>query len=119
MATFLINIRGASDEEVSGMETLLQEQGIAHYRTDAGRWRLGVEALWLNHRDDYTEARALIDQFQETFSAERRELWQQLQAQGQAPGFLQYLFAHPFKASLTLLAIGAVLAVSLLPFIGW
>lgn len=119
MAQLLINTRGATEEEVTGMEAVLEERGIACYRTDAGRWRLGVDALWVTRDQDYDEARALVDQFQEAFSRERREHWQQLQAQGQAPTFIQHLLARPLKVGLALVAIVVVATISLLPFMGW
>ncbi|HEY7884209.1 MAG TPA: DUF6164 family protein [Cellvibrionaceae bacterium] len=116
MAKLLIKIRGATAEEVEGMVALLEEQQIACYLTDAGRWRIGVEALWLTHDDQYDRARELIDEFQQNFSRERREHWQQLRESGQAPTFLQQLFMHPIKVLLALVGITIIAAISLLPF---
>ncbi len=119
MAKLLINIRGATEEEVIGMEAALEAQRIPCYRTEAGRWRLGVEALWVTRDQDYEEARRLVDEFQKAFSRERRQYWHDLQARGQAPTFFQHLFANPLKVGLALVGIAAVAALSLLPFMGW
>lgn len=117
MARLLIKTRGATEEEIEGMQQLLQEHQLACYHTDAGRWRIGVDALWIANEEDYPRARELVEQFQQDFSRERREHWQQLQAQGQAPTFIQGLFMQPVKVVLALVGIAAIAAISIVPFV--
>ncbi|BFM19982.1 hypothetical protein R50076_10310 [Gilvimarinus japonicus] len=108
---------GASAEEVDGLIELLQNQGIACYTTQAGRWRLGVDGLWLVNDKDVTRARELGGEFQYHFSQESRADFERRLAEGTAPTFASQLRQRPLVVIGTLLAIAAIAMLSLLPLL--
>lgn len=111
----LMRTTGASAEEVDGLIELLQERGIVCYTTHAGRWRLGVDGLWLAHEEDLPRARELGGEFQYQFSKESREHFKRRLAQGTAPTFTSQLRQKPLIVVGAVLGIAAIALLSLLP----
>ncbi|MDO3381984.1 DUF6164 family protein [Gilvimarinus algae] len=116
MAVLLMKTGGASAEEVDGMIVRLDEAGIANYTTEAGRWRLGVDGLWLVHKEELDEATSLLAAYQREFSRDSRECYRAMAARGET-GFGHQLKRHPLKVCLGLVGVAAILALSILPFI--
>jgi len=106
---------GASAEEVDGLIELLHNEGVVCYSTDAGRWRLGVDGLWIAHDADLPKAQELAGGFQYEFSQESRADFERRLAEGTAPTFATQLRQRPLAVIVTLLAIAAVAMLSLLP----
>src|SRR5690554_2236726 len=119
MATLLYRLANVSEEEAWEVRRLLNERGFDTYETNAGFWRLGVDAIWLSDITQLDEARAVLDHYQ----AERRERVQQEYAdqleRGQAPTLWQRFYHHPIRALLILLAVLAILALTLMPFLSF
>lgn len=116
MATLLMRTGGAEPAEVDGMMDVLLEHEIACYTTESGRWGLGVNALWLADDTNLNEARRLIAVFQEGYATKMKAAYKALEEEGVAPSFLSRLWAQPGVALLTLVALGIVILVSLVPF---
>jgi len=118
MATLLFRLANVSEEEAWEVRRLLNERGFDTYETHAGFWRLGVDAIWLSDATQLEEARAVLEHYQ----AERRERIQQEHAEqverGQAPTLWQRLYHHPVQMLLVLIAVLAILALTLVPFLG-
>ncbi len=106
---------GASAAEIDGLIELLQSEGIVCYTTDAGRWRLGVDGLWLADDKDVPRARELGAGFQYEFSKESRADFERRLAEGTAPTFASQLRQRPMVVIGTVLAIAAIAMLSLLP----
>ena len=106
----LFRLANVPDDEADDVRELLDNNGIDFYETDAGRWRLGVAALWLKDTSQLEEARGLIGRYQ----------YQRYQQAQQAPvqkSWWQVLQAHPLHLLMTLFSVIIVLGVSILPFL--
>lgn len=91
MACLLMKTHGASREEVDGLMAALEAQGIACYLTDAGRWRIGVDGLWLSDVADLARAEHICREFQASFAEQSRQLYRARQQSGEAVNFWSYL----------------------------
>lgn len=118
MATLLFRLANVSEEEAWEVRRLFNERGFDTYETHAGFWRLGVDAIWLSDATQLEEARAVLEHYQ----AERQQRIQHEHAdqreRGQAPTLWQRLYHHPVRMLLVLLAVLAILALTLVPFLG-
>lgn len=80
MSRFLFRLHNVPEDEITDVMKLLEDHDINYYRTEAGRWYLGVAAFWVTNDDDYPQARSLLDEYQkqryEAFSEEREALKQ-------------------------------------------
>lgn len=118
MSTLLIRLNGAPDDEIEELRTLLTDHAIDFYETDAGRWGFSVAGFWLRDKAQLEEARALIDHYQRQRAEQARSAHAQKRSAGQQETLLTRLAADPLRTLLYLLLIGAVLYLSLLPFLG-
>ena len=116
MGQLLMRTSGASFDEVAGLVDKLEEEGIAHYQTDSGFWRLGVDGLWVSDSADLERAKALLADYQAEYRQQIREEHRAQHARGEALGFMGQLWRQPLKVLLALVAVGAILALSLVPF---
>ncbi len=116
MARLLFKLANVPDDEAQDIRALLSENEIAFYETDAGFWRVGLDAIWLADNDQEVLARELLASYQQQRSLNHRENRAQLAAEGTAPSFIQFALQHPLRVLGAALAIGFVLALSLLPF---
>lgn len=118
MSVLLFRLGNVPDDEAEDIRRLLDEHGFETYETHAGVWRLGVAAIWLRDEEHKAAAREVIDRYQ----AERRQRLQQTQAdlveRGEHATLWRRLLRHPVRVMLTTLAIVAILALTLLPFLG-
>jgi len=117
MAVLLFKLHNVPDDEAEEVRTLLDEAELDYYETAAGRWRLGVDALWLRNNDDAPRARELLASYQRERSRLAREEQQQLEEQGLADNLFNRLQTQPGRVFLTLLGILAVLVIFFLPLV--
>lgn len=110
MARLLFRLNGVDMDEAEDVRQILEQAGIEFYETDAGRWRISLAALWLRHDEDYAQARALLDEYQQA-RAERMRA-----EAGALPGFWQRAQERPVDLVLVIIAISALLALMLWPF---
>jgi hypothetical protein len=106
---------GASAQEVDGLIERLQAEAIVCYTTDAGRWRLGVDGLWLAHDQDLPKARELAGEFQYEFSKESRADFERRLAEGSAPTFVSQLKQKPLMVIGAVVGVAAIALLSILP----
>jgi len=116
MARLLFRLANVPADEAEDIRTLLTEHEIGFYETDAGFWRVGLDAIWLLDNQREQDARALIAKYQRERSASHRNNCVQLEATGQAPGFGQMLLQQPLRVLGVVIAIVFVLGLSLIPF---
>ncbi|WP_020210859.1 DUF6164 family protein [Gilvimarinus chinensis] len=116
MSHLLMRTGGAHFDEVAGLIERLDAEGIEHYQTDSGFWRLGVDALWVRNRDDAERAKQVLQEYQAQYQQEAQAQHHALHARGEAPSFIGQLWRHPIKMLLALAAVAAILAISLVPF---
>lgn len=69
MAHLLFRLRHVTDEEALEVRQLLDEQGFDVYETQAGFFRLGVDAIWLRNTAQREAAEAALAAYQEKRSS--------------------------------------------------
>ena len=115
MGVLIFKLNNVPDDEADEVRALLQEAEIEFYETNAGRWRLGVDALWLHHREDEQQAKKLLADYQQERTRKAREEQQLLEEQGLADHFMNRVQTQPGRVLLTLVGILAVLFIFFLP----
>ncbi|PMR74609.1 DUF6164 family protein [Billgrantia endophytica] len=118
MSVLLFRLGNVPADEAEDIRRLLDEHGFDTYETQAGFWRLGVEAIWLRHDDQKDAARAVIDRYQEERRRRLRQEHADLAERGELPTLWRRLLRHPIQVLLVALAVLAILALTLLPFLG-
>lgn len=118
MAKLLFQLANVPEQEVEDVCQLLESKEIQFYQTEAGRWKLGVDALWVVDEESYINARQLIDEYQAELHRNIAEktlsnAYQPLSfTQGLYYGFKQ----RPLGMIATVLSIAIVLLFVLVPF---
>lgn len=117
MPNLLFRLNGVPDDEAQDIRVLLEENAIRFYETDAGFWRVGVDAIWLPDDAQLEQARALLDTYQQQRVEHQQQTYAVLQEQGRAPSLREKFAAQPFRILGLMVAILLVLALSLVPFL--
>ncbi|MGE6607534.1 DUF6164 family protein [Halomonas sp. NPDC076908] len=118
MAELLFRLRHVTDEEAMEVRDLLATHGFDTYETQAGFFRLGVDAIWLRNPHQHEAAKAALEAYQaERLERAQRE-HQQAVERGEQMTLWKRLAAHPMQVVLVLLAVGMIAALTLLPFLG-
>ncbi|MFG6665606.1 DUF6164 family protein [Halomonas sp. HNIBRBA4712] len=118
MAHLLFRLRHVTEEEAAEVRALLDEQGFDVYETQAGFFRLGVDAIWLADTRQREAAEAALDTYQQARLARERDAFEQARARGEAPTLWKRFLAHPVQVALTLVAVVVIALLTLLPFLG-
>ena len=115
MAELLFRLRHVTDEEAMEVRDLLAAHGFDTYETQAGFFRLGVDAIWLRNPHQHDAAIAALEAYQaERLERAQRE-HQAAVERGDAETLWRRLAAHPLQV---LLAVALIAALTLLPFLG-
>ncbi|QEI12141.1 DUF6164 family protein [Cellvibrio japonicus] len=117
MARLLFKLAQVPEDEAQEIRALLEDNSIAFYETDAGFWRVGLDAIWLPTGEQEEQARALIRDYQEQRRIRQQAVYAELAEQGDIPGFWQRARAHPIRFTGLLIAIVFILGLTLLPFV--
>lgn len=116
MATLLFKLRGVPDDEAEEVRALLREHEFNTYETEAGRWRIGVPAIWLADDGRVEEARAVLARYQaERLERVRREFAEK-KARGEIPGFWERAARDPLRVFGAVALVGALVALMVVPF---
>ncbi|NIC06432.1 DUF6164 family protein [Billgrantia bachuensis] len=118
MATLLFRLANVTEEEAWEVRRLLDEQGFDTYETQAGFWRLGVDAIWLRDPTQLEAAREVLERYQAERQARVQQEHADRVAEGDAPTLWRRLWQHPVQMLLVALAVLAILALTLAPFLG-
>ena len=116
MARLLFRLTNVPDDEAMDVRQLLDDNGIHFYETDAGRWKVGVDAIWLPDDEQYEQAKALLDDYQQQRTKSQQEAYAELEASGEAPTLAKKIAAHPIRFLAQVIAIVFILAISIVPF---
>ncbi|RUR30908.1 hypothetical protein ELY33_08860 [Vreelandella andesensis] len=117
MAHLLFRLRHVTDEEALEVRQLLDEQSFDIYETQAGFFRLGVDAIWLRDTSQREAAEAALAAYQENRQARVRREHEEAVASGNAPTLWRRFLAHPVKVVLVMIAVVLIALLTLLPFI--
>ncbi|MFC3116671.1 DUF6164 family protein [Cellvibrio fontiphilus] len=117
MARLLFKLAQVPDDEAQEIRNLLDEHQIAYYETDAGLFRVGLDAIWLADGSREEEARKLLGDYQSERAARQQQNYAQLVEAGQAPNLWQHFCAQPLRFIGLVIAIIFVAGLTLLPFV--
>ncbi|WP_075880603.1 DUF6164 family protein [Vreelandella massiliensis] len=118
MAHLLFRLRHVTDEEAMEVRQLLEAHGMDIYETQAGFFRLGVDAIWLRDPSQLNEAKALLAEYQAQRQDRARREHQAAIERGEAPTLWKRFTAQPLQVLLVLVAVVVIALLTLLPFIG-
>lgn len=117
MSILIFRLNGVGDDEADDVRTLFDDNGIDYYETDAGRWGVSVAALWLNNEDQLEEARALLDDYQQQRVLRIHSMNSDDPHYQKPMSIVERLKQAPLYYLSILVAIVAVLYLSLMPFL--
>lgn len=110
MAKLLFRLNGVFEEEANVVRQALDDAGFEYYETNQGRWGISVAAIWLPNKDDYPAARDLLDTVQEEWVEQVRGEY--------IPTFAERFRERPTAFIVTLLAVIAMIGLTVVPFVG-
>lgn len=116
MAKLLLNLRNVGDDEYADVCSLLDQHGIAWYRTEPSPWGISNGGLWLREDADHSRAKALMAGYQAERGLRIRAERAQALRDGTAETFGSLLRRRPLYVAMVLLAMVAAAALVLLPF---
>ena len=115
MAKLLLNLRNVPDDEADDVRALLDAHRIAFYETRPNHWGVSAGGIWVTEDDAFAEAKRLMGEYQQQRGARARAEYADAKRAGTAETFLMSLRAEPLRVALTVLAIGFVLGLMVLP----
>ena len=116
MAILLFKLNNVPDDEAMDIRELLEANDIYFYETNAGRWRLGVDAIWLTDTTNEERARELIKHYQAERTANQKKNYAELVESGQAPTLWQNFLKSPLRFVALIVAVIFILGITVLPF---
>mgnify|MGYP003145271603 CR=1 FL=1 len=117
MARLLFKLAQVPDDEAADIRALLNEHQIQFYETDAGFFRVGLDAIWLADGTQEEQARELLKAYQSERSLRQQQNYAQLVEAGQVPSVWQVFCAQPIRFIASALAIIFVAGLTLIPFL--
>ena len=117
MARLLFKLAQVPVDEAQELRVLLDEHQIRYYETDAGFFRVGLDAIWLSDNAQEERARELIREYQVARALQQQQNYAQLVEAGQVPSLWQHFCANPIRVIAALVAIVFVAALTLVPFV--
>lgn len=119
MAKLLFRMRDVPDDEAEEVRELLRQNGIPFFETFAGNWGISMPGLWLVNKQQFDEARALLDEYQVARSTRVKSqyLWQR--EQDEIRTFWESFRAEPVRFSVYLGLAALVLFLSLRFFVSF
>lgn len=107
MARLLLNLRNVPEDEHLEVRELLESHDIGYYETEPSRWMISFGAIWLQDEEREEEALSLLADYQE-----QRQVRERARYESEAPR--QH---NPLRLLASLVAIGVVLYLALMPFL--
>lgn len=117
MARLLFKLGNVPDDEAEDIRDLLNNHDIRFYETNAGFWRVGLDAIWLADTAQEEHARELIRTYQIERSIRQQENYAQLVEAGEVPSVWQRFCAHPIRFIALVAAIIFVAGLTVIPFV--
>lgn len=116
MACLIFKLKHVTQEEADEVRQLLADNNIGIYETDTGLFGTSVAGFWLVDDGDEATAKALLDNYAKERLQRVRGEYQRQRQLGQVETFWQRCKTQPLRLGLAVLAIGAILSLSVLPF---
>ena len=119
MAKLLFRMRDVPDDEAEEVRELLTQNEIPFFETFAGNWGISMPGLWLVNEQQFDEARALLDEYQEARSTRVKSQYLRQREQGEIRTFWESFRAEPVRFSVYLGLAALVLFLSLRFFVSF
>ena len=119
MAKLLFRMRDVPDDEAEEVRELLTQNEILFFETFAGNWGISMPGLWLVDEQQFDEARALLDEYQEVRSTRVKSQYLKQREQGEIRTFWESFRAEPVRFSVYLGLAALVLFLSLRFFVSF
>lgn len=117
MANIFFRLRNVPEDEADDVRQLLDDHSIPWFETSAGRWGISFPAIWLSDDRDQQRARELLDRYQlARLQTQRAEQAVRLE-RGEYRTVVHQFMDRPLRTILAIIVIGAVVYISLGPFI--
>ena len=116
MSVLIFRLRGAPEDEVSGIRELLDENGIEYFETKAGNWGIAMPGLWVRDDSQAGRARQLIERYQAERTMRIQKAYARLKAEGRQRTMLTVILENPVRFLAYLAVAGLVLYLSVKPF---
>lgn len=117
MATLIFKLRQVPEDEAEDVRQLLTDHRIDFYETDAGNWGISMPGLWLNSDEDATQAKSLIEQYQQERSIAARSHYESQLLEGKATTLLEKFLQQPLKITGLFLFCAVIVYFSIKPFL--
>ena len=117
MARLLFKLSNVPDDEAQDIRDLLNSHDIYFYETNAGFWRVGLDAIWLPDSSQEDQARELVLAYQRERTESQRRNFAELVERGQVLSLWQHFCAQPIRFVAALIAIIFVASLTLVPFL--
>ncbi len=116
MPHLIFHLHNVPDDEADDVRSLLQENQIDFYETSAGRWKIGLAAIWLPNNLQKLQAESLLDAYQKKRYQDFTEHREHLKKLGTLSSMQEKLYTQPLQFIAAITGIIIVLAISVLPF---
>jgi hypothetical protein len=117
MALLLFRLRHVTDEEAREVRQLLDDRGFDTYETQAGMFRMGVDAIWLRNEDQREAAKAALADYQDERLARAKQEYADAVQRGEQPTQWRQFLAHPLQVTLVIVAVILIALITLAPFV--
>ena len=117
MAKLLFKLQGVPEDEIEQVRALCESLELDCYETEAGRWGIGIAAIWLKDEAQYAQARAALDEYQQNRFQDAQVERQQVEQLSLLQGLYIKFKQDPEAFMLSLLGLTAVIGFSLYPFL--
>jgi hypothetical protein len=117
MTKLLFNLHNVPDDEINDVRELFDTDDFETYETDKGRWGIGLSAIWLRNDDQFENAKALLNEYQQRRYEDAQIERSEIEKLSFTQGLLVKLKQDPEQFFMSLLALTIVLGVTIYPFI--
>jgi hypothetical protein len=119
MGALLLRLKNVPEDEYEEVCHLLDEHGVSFYETKVGFWGVGMAAIWISDDSQLSQAHALLNDYTQARQARMQAQREQALKEGEARTLASTFARQPLTFTLYLLAMIAILALSVLPFLGF
>ena len=116
MSHLVFKLNGVPDDEAEDVRLLLEENEIAYYETDSGRFGLGSAAIWMRDDEKLEQAKEAIDEYQKLRCQRVRSEHEAMEEAGESISRLQFFMTSPIKFTILLIFAGALAYFTVIPF---
>ncbi len=117
MSALIFRLRNVPEDEAADVRALLDEHDIEWYETTAGNWGIAMPALWVQHDEQKSRARQLIEAYQHERGERLRREQDERKAAGIEPGLFDRIKERPLACAGIILFCGFIVYVTLSPFL--